>query len=242
MAYQIKINNFEGPFDLLFHLIKKAEVDIYDIPIADITNQYIEYISEMKNMDLDNASEFIVMAATLIQIKSKMLLPKETNPFDEIAADEMDPRAELIEKLLEYKRYKEVSETLKDMEQKTMGVFFKSAEIIDDIEENNLFIDITLDDIIKAFQDIITRCKDNKNIDDNETQILREEFTVTDKIKDIKNMIIKKQRIIFSELFINAKDKFDIILTFLALLELIRLREVNAHQDTTYGDIIITSI
>lgn len=239
MTYQIKIHNFEGPFDLLFHLIEKAEVDIYDIPIADITNQYLEYIYEMENLDLESASEFIVMAATLIQIKSKMLLPKESNPFDEITADGLDPRAELVEKLLEYKKYKEVSETFKDMELKNLDIVYKPAEIIDDVDEDKMLLNITLTDIINAFQEIIIRYKESTNENNLEQQILEEEFTVDDKIEEIRIVLIQKKKMIFRDLFLNAKSKLEIVITFLALLELIRLREIQAYQNTVYGDITI---
>ncbi len=154
MTINIKLQNFEGPFDLLFHLIEKNEVDIYDIPIADITNQYLEYIYEMESLDLEVASEFIVMAATLLQIKSKMLLPKQKRDLDELAADDEDPRAELVEKLIEYKKYKEVSNVLQKREDVYSKLFYKDAEIIDDIEEKEIFLNITLDDIVAAFTDI----------------------------------------------------------------------------------------
>ena len=239
MTYQIKIHNFEGPFDLLFHLIEKAEVDIYDIPIADITNQYLEYIYEMKNLDLESASEFIVMAATLIQIKSKMLLPKESNPFDEITADELDPRAELVEKLLEYKKYKEVSETFKDMELRNLDIIYKPAEIIDDVDEDKILLNTTLADIINAFQEMVIRYRESTDESSLEQQILEEEFTVDDKIEEIRIVLIQTKKMLFRDLFLNAKSKLEIVITFLALLELIRLREIQAYQNTVYGDITI---
>jgi len=239
MTYQIKIHNFEGPFDLLFHLIEKAEVDIYDIPIADITNQYLEYIYEMKNLDLESASEFIVMAATLIQIKSKMLLPKESNPFDEITADELDPRAELVEKLLEYKKYKEVSEAFKDMELRNLDIIYKPAEIIDDVDEDKILLNTTLADIINAFQEMVIRYRESTDESSLEQQILEEEFTVDDKIEEIRIVLIQTKKMLFRDLFLNAKSKLEIVITFLALLELIRLREIQAYQNTVYGDITI---
>lgn len=239
MAYQVKINNFEGPFDLLFHLIEKAEVDIYDIPISEITNQYLEYIYMMESLDLEAASEFIVMAATLIQIKSKMLLPKEVNPLDELAAD-IDPRIELVEKLIEYKKYKEVSNLLKDKEELFINTFYKNAEIIDDIDEDEILLNITLQDIINAFNDIVKRhtvSSDKRS--DLEQRVLREEFTVDDKIQNIKSIIYSRKRVGFSELFKDTTGRVEIIITFLALLELIRLREVKIFQSQIFGEIII---
>ena len=240
MVYQIKIQNFEGPFDLLFHLIEKAEVSIYDIPIADITNQYLEYIYQMESFDLEIASEFILMAATLIQIKSRMLLPKEPNPMDEIAIDGEDPRAELIEKLIQYKKYKEVSMLLKESEEKCSDILYKNAEIIDDIKEDEILLNITLNDIVNAFKDIVTRYNETiTTIERLEQKILRDDFTVDDKIIIILQCLRVNKRITFKELFTNNVDKLELIVTFLALLELIRLKEVKIFQSQVYGDIII---
>ena len=145
MGIKIKLDMFEGPLDLLLHLIKKAEVDIYDIPIAEIAEQYIAYLKAMEELDLEVASEFLVMAATLLEIKSKMLLPKVRNVEDETSADE-DPREELIRKLVEYKKYKEFAEQLKSIEVHNT-IFFKPPEIIDDIENTEVFFNnITLED------------------------------------------------------------------------------------------------
>ncbi|KPU44873.1 segregation and condensation protein A [Oxobacter pfennigii] len=239
MPYQIKLQNFEGPFDLLFHLIEKAEVDIYDIPIAEITNQYLEYINKMRSIDLDVASEFILMAATLIQIKSKMLLPKEKNPLDGTNED-ADPRAELIEKLIEYKKFKEVSGLFKESEEKSMDIFYKNAEIIDDIEEDEILLNVSLNDLITAFNDIIERYKSGINEDVHlEEQLIREEFTVYDKILHIKQRLNNKNEISFSQLFISNTTKFEIVITFLALLELMRTREISIYQTKSYGEIII---
>ena len=240
MVYQIKIQNFEGPFDLLFHLIEKAEVSIYDIPIADITNQYLEYIYQMESFDLEIASEFILMAATLIQIKSRMLLPKEPNPMNEIAIDGEDPRAELIEKLIQYKKYKEVSMLLKESEEKCSDILYKNAEIIDDIKEDEILLNITLNDIVNAFKDIVTRYNETiTTIERLEQKILRDDFTVDDKIIIILQCLRVNKRITFKELFTNNVDKLELIVTFLALLELIRLKEVKIFQSQVYGDIII---
>lgn len=242
MAYQVKINNFEGPFDLLFHLIEKAEVDIYDIPIADITKQYLDYIYNMDVFDLDNASEFIVMAATLLQIKSKMLLPKETNPLDEITADTVDPRAELIEKLLEYKKYKEISEVFKNMELRQANVVYKPGEIIADIDEDKLLLNVTLDDIVKAFNEVIKRYNETIGLKDVQHEVIEEEFTVDDKIDEIKEIISIKGKLHFNDLFQNSVSKLEIIITFLALLELIRLRKIAVYQEGTFQDIVIANV
>ena len=241
MTINIKLQNFEGPFDLLFHLIEKNEVDIYDIPIADITNQYLEYIYEMESLDLEVASEFIVMAATLLQIKSKMLLPKQKRDLDELAADDdEDPRAELVEKLIEYKKYKEVSNVLQKREDVYSKLFYKDAEIIDDIEEKEIFLNITLDDIVAAFTDILDKhIKDNDEKNALEEQIEREEFTVDEKIDYIEDLVKYKEKIYFTDLFPSDCSKAEVIVSFLALLELIKDRKVKFYQSKTFSDIII---
>lgn len=241
MAYHIKLQNFEGPFDLLFHLIEKAEVDIYDIPIADITNQYLMYISEMESMDLEIASEFIVMAATLLQIKSKMLIPAEKEIMDEIAADAVDPRQELVERLIAYKKYKEVSEILKDKEEKYINIFFKNAEVFNDIEEDKILLNISLKDIENAFMDVIERYNESGSSDDVNIDplIMREEITVDKSMKKIRDIINKKKKVIFYEVFKDAKNKMEIVTLFLALLELIKLKEIGISQDKAFADILL---
>lgn len=240
MDYQVRISNFEGPFDLLFHLIEKSEMNIYDIPIAEITNQYLEYIYDIGNLDLDNASEFIVMAATLLEIKSKMLLPKDPSSKDEASSDLDDPRAELVQKLIEYKKYKDISMILKPMEEKRINVVYKNAEIIDDVKEDKLLLNITLEDIKEAFNEIAKRRAEEKSINEGlEQELMQEEFTVDDKIDDIRKFVRCNKNTVFSELITGSKNKFEIIITFLAMLELIRLREITVYQNSIYGDIII---
>jgi segregation and condensation protein A len=240
LDYQVRISNFEGPFDLLFHLIEKSEMNIYDIPIAEITSQYLEYIYDIGNLDLDNASEFIVMAATLLEIKSKMLLPKDPSFEDEASSDLDDPRAELVQKLIEYKKYKDISMMLKPMEEKRINVVYKNAEIIDDIKEDKLLLNITLEDIKEAFNAIVKRRAEEKSINEGlEQELMQEEFTVDDKIDDIRRFIRCNKSTVFSELIAGSKNKFEIIITFLAMLELIKLREITVYQNSIYGDIII---
>lgn len=242
MQYQIKIHNFEGPFDLLFHLIEKAEVDIYDIPIAQITNQYLEYIYKMESLDLDVASEFIVMAATLIQIKSKMLLPKEKNPLDELAADSDDPRAELVEQLLQYKKYKEAANILKDKEEENLGIYYKNAEIIDDIDEDQMLLGISLNDLVQAFQNVLKRHEEYVTHENLEQQVIREEVTIDEKVDYIRKTLSERNNIYFNDLFISSRNKLDIIVTFLAVLELIKLREIKVFQVKAYCDILIEHV
>ncbi|HEX3033288.1 MAG TPA: segregation/condensation protein A, partial [Bacillota bacterium] len=183
MAYQIRLEAFEGPFDLLFHLIEKNEVDIYNIPIADITEQYLDYIAQMQKLDIDIASEFLVMAATLLSIKSRMLLPKPPKETDE-GEGGVDPRDELVERLLEYRKFKEVAEFLKEREAVQGKVFTRNNE-----EEmfSSLFGEVDpldgvkLDDLIKALQQVLNRVDE----DILPAELPREEFSIRDKMREI---------------------------------------------------------
>lgn len=237
MSLNIKIDAFEGPLDLLLHLIRKAEVDIYDIPIAKITDQYIEYLKQMEELDLDIASEFIVMAATLVEIKSKMLLPKKKR---EEEVEEEDPRLELVEKLVEYKKYKEFAETLKDIEEST-PLYFKSPEIIDDIDDKEIFFkNITMENLMTAFKKIIdnyeNRHKSEEKIYKN---ISSDKYTIEEKMEIILNILETKEKLYFHEFFSSAKSKLEIIVTFIAMLELIKLRQIRVYQNNNFDNITI---
>lgn len=239
MSINIKIDAFEGPLDLLLHLIKKAEVDIYDIPISEIAEQYIGYLKEMEELDLDIASEFLVMAATLLEIKSQMLLPKKKNMEDE-SSDEIDPRQELVEKLVEYKKYKEFAETLKGIEG-TNYIFFKEPEEIDDIVNDEvLFKNITLDNLMHSFKRIVGIYENKfnkrgiipKNID-------YDEYKIEDKMDEIQRALLKNKKLQFNQFFLHVKDKLEIVVIFLAMLELIKLRAIKVVQYNNFGDITI---
>lgn len=239
MTLSVKVDVFEGPLDLLLQLIKKAKVDIYDIPIAEITNQYMEYLKAMEELDLEIASEFLLMAATLIEIKSKMLLPKRREENEEIAADE-DPRKELVDKLVEYKKYKEFALQLKEYE--NFGqTFFKQPEVIDDIESTEtLFKNITLGNIMKAFKRVIEDYdeKMNKKAAIPE-DIDQDEYKIEDKMDEIQNKILINKKMKFQSFFEYAHSKIEIIVTFLAMLELMKLRLIRVIQYENYSDIII---
>lgn len=239
MSINIKIDAFEGPLDLLLHLIKKAEVDIYDIPIAEITDQYLGYLKEMEELDLNIASEFLVMAATLLEIKSQMLLPKKKNVEDETSAD-IDPRQELVEKLVEYKKYKEFAEQLKSIEGNNF-IFFKAPEIIDDIESDEVFYkNITLENLMQSFRKIVNTYENKFN---KRGVIPRDidydEYKIEDKMDDIQRSLLKYKRLKFSEFFLQVKDKLEIIVIFLAMLELIKLKAIKVVQFNNFGDIMI---
>ncbi|MEG0641874.1 MAG: segregation/condensation protein A [Clostridium sp.] len=236
MQINIKIDAFEGPLDLLLHLIKTTEVDIYDIPIAEITNQYIIYLKNMEELDLDIASEFIVMAATLVEIKSKMLLPKRKQE----EAIEEDPRLQLIERLLEYKKYKEFAESLKTIEENT-AIYFKSPEIIDDIEDKEVFFkNITTENLMIALRNILDNFENrNKSEERVYENISADEFRIEDKMFDIRSLLDIKGSINFNDFFYKVESKMEIIVIFIAMLELIKLKEINVYQNKNFDNIKI---
>jgi segregation and condensation protein A len=233
MKYKVKLEIFEGPLDLLLYLIKKEELDIYDIPIAKITDQYLEYLEMMKLLDLDIAGEFIVMAATLMQIKSKMLLPPEEVP--EGVEEEEDPRFELVKRLLEYKKFKEAADELANKEAAAAQLYVRKTEekpVLD--TEDSPFFEASIFDLLTAFSKILKEVP-------KETfyKLVKDEFTVGEKIHDIFHILVNEPRIYFSKLFKEAKTKLEIIVTFLAVLELIRLKEVIIIQKQPFSEIEI---
>jgi len=233
MQYKVKLEIFEGPLDLLLYLIKKEEIDIYDIPIAKITDQYLEYLEMMKLLDLDIAGEFIVMAATLIHIKSKMLLPPEEVPQEEL--EEEDPRSELVKRLLEYKKFKEVADELAKKEAMASQLYTRKIEEKRLLEtEDSPFFEASIFDLLTAFSKILKEIP-------KETfyRLVKDEFTVGGKIHDIFHMLVNKPKIYFSKLFSQARSKVEIIVTFLAVLELIRLKEILIIQEESFGEIEI---
>ena len=228
MSYKVKLDVFEGPLDLLLYLIKKNELDIYDIPISNITEQYLEYLELMRMLDLNIAGEFLVMAATLIHIKSKMLLPPEEKEI--LPEEEEDPREELVRRLLEYKRFKEVAGVLQDLEGQRKKMFTRST--VADIESEDKFFEANLFDLITALTRVL------KDVPKEIFQeIIKDEFTVEQKVHDLLHMLVEKPVIYLTELFKNAKSKLEIIATFLAVLELIRLKEIIVAQKKSFDDI-----
>lgn len=233
-AYKVKLEIFEGPLDLLLYLIKKDDVNIYDIPISKITEEYLKYLEVMKLLDLDVAGEFIVMAATLLQIKSKMLLPPV--PGEEELLEEEDPRAELVKRLLEYKKFKEAASQLSEKESKQSELFRRSAtEDTLGLEGDSPFFEVSVFDLITAFTKIL---KDIPK--DTFYKVIKDEFTVSEKMHDILHLLVNKQVVYFSELFKNAKNKFEVVTIFLAILELIRLKEICFRQSGLFGEIEVT--
>lgn len=236
MSIEFKLEHFEGPLDLLLHLIEKAEVDIYDIPISEIASQYLEYLELMQEMDLEVASEFLVMAATLVEIKSKMLLPKqkkEDNPSQEI-----DPREELVQKLIEYKRYKEFTLLLKGKFEIYEKVFYKSPEPIEDyITDFTSITGVSADLLAKTLNTILQ--KNSTSSKKKTREIHREVFTIEDKIKEISKLLVTKSVFYFEELFGEKSDKYEIIVTFLAILELVKRRAITVLQNSNFDRILV---
>lgn len=227
MAIQIALPLFEGPLDLLLHLIKQNKIDIYDIPISLITKQYLEYLELMKELDLEIASEFLLMAATLIYIKSQMLLPK-----NEQYNEEEDPRLELVEKLVEYEKFKEISNKLKER----YMLWSKAFTRINTQEEEFLIQELNIFDLISALKKLLDK-------PEPKIYIPKDTIKVEDKIKEILTKLHEKKTITFEELFygqsLRDTNRIEIIVTFLALLELLRLRIVKAYQELPFGKILI---
>lgn len=233
MSYQIKLEIFEGPMDLLLHLIKKHELDIYSIPIALITQQYLEYLELMKSLDMEIAGDFLVMASTLTHIKSRMLLPPPENPEND--EDGVDPRAELIRRLLEYKSFKEAAGSLAANEETWSQVYTRQAESAPEApaDDEPLLFDFHLFDLLAALKDVMARVPDAK------FEVTAEAVSITEKISQILARLELADSMLFADLFEGSVSKAQVIGTFLALLELIKTRVIKAVQIEQFGAIRI---
>jgi len=227
--YKVKLEVFEGPLDLLLYLIKKDELDIYDIPIERITSQYLEYLRVLKFLDLDIAGDFVVMAANLIYIKSRSLLPADQQPPEETAEEE-DPRWELVRQLIEYKKFKDAAECLGRRALEQSNLFGRLTEAF--VPERPLG-EVNIFDLINAFNRVVDRVKSREDL----REIFDEHFSVSDKIDFIMKRTASGVPLAFSELFANAASRVEIVVTFLALLELIRLKQLRAVQAEEFGEI-----
>lgn len=243
MALSVKLEVFEGPLDLLLHLIEKNKIDIYDIPIADIADQYLEYVSAMDTQDLDVVSDFLVMAATLLDIKTRLLLPAEVNEDGE----EEDPRQELVERLLEYKMYKYISGELREQEADAGFVLYKEPTVPEEVskyvppvELDELLSDVDVLRLTRLFQMVMKKQKDKIDpIRSNFRTVQRETFKVSDKIVNIINFASRKKNFSFVELLEAQASKTEIIVTFLAVLELMKMGKISLNQEGFNEDIII---
>lgn len=241
MEYKVILEKFEGPLDLLYHLIRKNKVDIYDIPIASITHQYIAYIEKMTELDLDVASEFLVMVATLLEIKSRMLLPTKNDEEDDYNEDEeLDPREELVRRLLEYKKFKTAAEQLKVKGDLQSRIFIKPKEEIEEFICKDIpkLEGVDIKDLINAFSQLMRKhfmLDENFNV----KEIERDEITLEDAIDNLLNIFSEKEKIDFQDLFETNYSKMKIIVIFLSVLELIKLNIITFVQDNNFGDIML---
>ena len=238
MNYTIEINNFEGPLDLLLHLIKKAELDICEISIVEITKQYLDYINLMESMNLNIASEYLTMAAELIEIKSSILLPKKK--IDNEDDYEEDPKENLINRLIEYEKYKEVTEVLKKYEQDRKELYTKKPtdlEIYNTVT-NEISENFDLNDLMSALNKMLDIKKLDKPLN---TEITNREYSITERSNQIKNILKNKKQVEFTDLFdIYSKDY--IVITFLSILTMARHQELSITQDKNFGKIMIERV
>ena len=233
MEIEFKINDFEGPLDLLLHLIKESKMDIMNIEISSITDQYIYFLNKQEEMNLEVSSEYLVLASELLEIKSRMLLPNEKVEEEE---EETDPREELVNRLLEYQAYKNITKVLHEKEALRKDIYTKSPENIKNYidEEESISSDVTLDDLISAFQKYYQRKIDNKPL---KTKITVNEISVSSRRHDIKRLLKERKKMSFFELFPVLSKEY-VVATFLAVLEMTKEKEITITQDKAFSDII----
>lgn len=227
MTYRVRLSQFEGPMDLLLHLIRRDKINIYDIPISHITREYLAYLEIMKELELEVIGEFFVMAATLMRIKAQMLLPRR------IEEEEMeDPREELVRNLIEYRKFKEAAQHLSEMEETRRKVFTRPTPNIPEDDGTVRMTEVTLFDLLGAFQKVLDELKKQVGY-----RIERETITVEEKVAAIREMLENQSEVLFTELFREGFNRIDIIVTFLAILEMMRLGELIARQMSHSSDI-----
>ena len=236
--YQVNLPVFNGPLDLLLHLIERAEIDIYNIPIVEVTDQFLAYLQTMEFLDLHMAADFLLMAATLMQIKARMLLPRPVVETEVEADEEDDPRFELVERLLEYKKVKEVANKLQDREQEfsksfpRVGGAFPDLEVAAAAEPVNR---VTLWDLVQAFSALLESLIPRVELDG----MPEEQYSIQDKMDEIIDGLAQAPKVKFSTLFAGLSSRKAVVTSFLALLELIRMHKAVVEQDRTFGEIVI---
>ncbi|MGI6705503.1 MAG: segregation and condensation protein A [Clostridia bacterium] len=239
MSYHIRLQQFEGPLDLLLHLIEKAKIDIQEIFVSEITEQYLKYLRQMEELDMEVASEFILIAATLVEIKSRSLLPKRKKEMDINLTDEMeDPEEKFIQHLLEYKKYKEASEKFRQRENVFSKVYFKLPEEVLEDDHPVVLTGLTKDCLLAAFEKVLSRKKISMEVPEPR-QIHRDTFTTQNKIEQIKRALDLRKCIVFQELFKEDTTRIEVIVSFIALLELLKQNYVRVVQKDLFGDIYI---
>jgi len=234
MDYSIKIDEFEGPLDLLLHLIKKSNINIYDISIEEITKDYLDYINKMEELNINVASSYLVMAAELMEIKSKSLLPQIEEEEDE---EEVVSKDNLINKLVEYKKYKEMTSKFKELELNRNNIYIKSPENINNyIEEDNIYNEeIEIDKLVEAFKKFLDRKELEKPL---KTKITNKEYSVKERKNSIKKILLERKKIEFKELF-DVVNKSYIAVTFLSILEMSKENVINIKQDKNFDNIYL---
>ena len=234
--YELKLDNFEGPLDLLCHLIDKNKMDIYKVSISDIAEQYIQYLKEQEELNLEIASEFLVMASTLLLVKSKGLLPKDAEDEAELTEEE------LLRRILEYKKYKEITSTFRERILLYSKRLYKLPDKID-LPKQTLEKEFTAEDIVERYRKLIEKNenKKNENAKNIENIAVHDTYSVSDKVKDIFRELVKRPKFVFNKLFsLKEKPKAEVVTAFSGMLELSRRNKINAEQKEIFGDIIIS--
>lgn len=236
MDYVVTIDNFDGPLDLLLHLVKQANIDIFDISIADITKQYLAYIKQMEVLNLNIAGDYLIMAAELIEMKSSTLLPNNHSSDDEF---EEDPREKLINRLLEYKRYKEMTPTFKNLAEVRRAIFTKAPVDLSIYQDEAVkpISEVGVEDLILAFNRILKRKDDDKPL---HTTITKKEYSVADRSNEIKKILKTKGKVLFDELF-DIITKEYVVVTFLSILDLARKQELLIEQENNFKQIYLSN-
>ncbi len=241
MTYKVKLDIFEGPFDLLVYLIENARMNIYDIQVSEITRQYLEYLKQMEQMDVTIGGEFMVLAAALIEIKSKMLLPRMKT--DGELSTEEDPRSELVERLLEYKKYKNISQMLEHREALNFRIFEKPKEDISQyMEEKDPYLSLDLDQFVKVFLLFVNKKKKVEQIQKTFARVERQKQSIESKIAQILNSFALnfKKKLTFKDLLNSESKRYDVVLTFVSLLEMIRQKSILVKQVNNFGEITVS--
>ncbi|MCW9705589.1 segregation and condensation protein A [Fodinibius salsisoli] len=225
--YRVQLKNFEGPLDLLLFFIKRDELDIYDIPISYITNQFLEYISLMEELDLDVASEFILMASMLMSIKAKMMLPQEDSGEE---LDEHDPRYELVQQLLEYKRYKEMAEKMESIEEEAQKKHYRGYLEADQVEKQasgEALKDVTMFDLMAAFKKVLTDIKKQNTVH----HVEKVQHTIEEQTEYVLDLLQNRGRTAFRKMCLELQSRTKIVVTFLAILEMLKERQINLYVE-----------
>ena len=243
MSYRVKLNVFEGPFDLLVYLIEHARMSIYDIKVSEITTQYIDYVNEMREADVNVGAEFMVLAASLLEIKSKMLLPRMVAAGDGVTELAEDPRTELVEKLLEYKKYKSISEMLEQRRNENLRYLEKPQEDLSEYTgEPDVYLSLDVDKFKNAFEDFLLRKKRIEEIREHHKRSEKQKMTAELRMEDIKNYfrIEGMGETDFRNLIQKKDDKYDVAVTFSSVLEMMKENRLDAEQERIFGEILVT--